>query len=42
MISSFFNKGNSCKIESSIYIHFDAMVEMVYFMECLLILQNKY
>ena len=34
LTSSFFCKGNSCEIESSIY--FDAMVEMVYFLECFL------
>ena len=40
MTSSFFNKGDSCEIENSIY--FDAIVEMVYFLEYFFILQNKY
>ena len=40
LTSSFFNKGNSCEIKSSIY--FDAIVEMVYFLECFFILQNNY
>ena len=40
LTSSFLNKGNSCEIENSIY--FDAMVEMVYFLEYFFILQNNY
>ena len=40
MTSSFFNKGNSCEIEDSIY--FVAMVKMVYFLEYFFILQNNY
>ena len=39
LTSSFFNKGNSCEIEHSIY--FDAIVEMVYFLEYFFILQNN-
>ena len=38
--SSFFNKGNTCEMENSIY--FDAMVEMVYLLEYTFILQNNY
>ena len=34
MLSSFFNKGNYCEIENSKY--FDAMVEMVYFLNMFL------
>ena len=34
LLSSFFNKGNSCEIENSKY--FDAMVEMVYFLNMFL------
>ena len=37
---SFFNKGNSSETENSTY--FDAMFEMVYFLEFFFILQNNY
>ena len=37
---SFFDKGNSCETENSIY--FDAMVEMVYFLEYFFVFQNNY
>ena len=37
-MSSFFNKGNSCEIENSIY--FDAMIKMVCFLEYFFILQK--
>ena len=40
LTSSFFDKVNPCEIEN--YIYFDAMVEMVYFLEYFLSLQNNY
>ena len=39
LMSLFFNKGNSCEIENSIY--YDAIVKMVYFVEYFFILQNN-
>ena len=40
LTSSFLNKGNSCEIEDSIY--FDAMIEMVCYLEYISTLQNNY
>ena len=40
LTSSFLNKVNPCEIEDSIY--FDAMIEMVCFLEYFLKLQNNY
>ena len=40
LLSSFFNKGNSCEIENS--KNFDAMDEMIYFFEYVFTLQDNY